>query len=77
MTACAHKDCEHTDATPLELNLVREGVVVETRTYRFCPEHKGQLFRLKKSRTLPPEEWFAPGDMPDIRSSEIPLGRIS
>ena len=55
---CDHKDCERTDASPVELRLLRDGEVIETSTYHFCPEHKRQLFRLKKSRTLPPAEWF-------------------
>lgn len=69
MTAnCAHKDCERTDARPLELRLLREGELIETRTYQFCRDHRRQLLGLKKSRTLPPVEWFALGYMPDIRS---------
>jgi hypothetical protein len=46
----------------------REGEVKDERTYHFCPEHRDQLFDLKWSRTLPPEEWFAPGFVPDVRS---------
>lgn len=65
---CAHKDCERTDVSPLELRLMREGELIETRTYQFCPDHRRQLLGLKESRTLPPAEWFAPGYMPDIRS---------
>jgi hypothetical protein len=56
---CDHKDCERTDATPVvitSLNLDDE--VAEKRTYRFCPDHREQLLRLKKTRTLPPQEWF-------------------
>ena len=44
------------------------GEVKDKRTYHFCPEHRDQLFDLKWSRTLPPEEWFAPGFVPDVRS---------
>ena len=56
---CDHKDCERTDASPLELTLMsRERDVLETSTYYFCPEHRDQLFQLEESRTLPPEEWL-------------------
>ena len=44
------------------------GEVKDKRTYHFCPEHRDQLFDLKWSRTLPPEEWFAPGFVPDVHS---------
>ena len=52
----------------LELRLLREGELIETRTYQFCPDHRRQLLALKGSQTLPPAEWFAPGYMPDIRA---------
>ena len=56
---CDHKDCERTDASPIELELMsRDGELLETVTYHFCPEHREQLLRLEMSRTLPPEEWF-------------------
>jgi hypothetical protein len=36
----------------------RDGELVGKFTYCFCPEHREQLFSLKETRTLPPEEWF-------------------
>lgn len=71
MTAaiCAHKDCERTDATPVELRHVsRDGELIETRIYQSCLDHTRQLDAVKESRTLPPAESFAPGYMPEIRS---------
>jgi hypothetical protein len=66
---CAHKDCERTDATPLELrHFSRDGELIETRIFQFCLDHRRQLYAVKESRTLPPAEWFAPGYMPEIRS---------
>jgi hypothetical protein len=56
---CDHKDCERTDATPVVLTrLNRDCELVEKVTYCFCPDHREQLFRLKETRTLPPQEWF-------------------
>ena len=65
---CEHKDCERTDATPLYSTLrSRDGEVLETFTYHFCPEHRNLLFSLEWTPTLPPEDWFAPGFVPDVR----------
>lgn len=56
---CEHKDCERTDAIPLEWTLKSpDGEVEETGTYHFCPEHRDQLFALETTETLPPAEWF-------------------
>jgi hypothetical protein len=56
---CDHKDCERTDATPVYFtHRSRDGEVLDTFTYYFCPDHRMQLLELKESRTLPPEEWF-------------------
>lgn len=69
LAVCEHKDCERTDATPVYMTLrSREGEVKDKRTYHFCPEHREQLFALEESRTLPPEDWFAPGYVPDVHS---------
>ena len=66
---CDHKDCERTDTSPLELlSFSREGELTQVRTYQFCEEHKLELYGVKGSRTLPPEEWFAPGYMPEVRT---------
>jgi hypothetical protein len=37
---CEHKDCEHTDATPVEFMLYRHGELLDERTYYFCLEHR-------------------------------------
>jgi hypothetical protein len=56
---CDHKDCGRTDATPVVFtHRNRDGELVGKFTYCFCPEHREQLFSLKETRTLPPEEWF-------------------
>jgi len=56
---CDHKDCESTDASPVELRRFnRDNVFVEAWTYHFSPEQRRQLLSLKTSRTLPPAEWF-------------------
>jgi hypothetical protein len=56
---CDHKDCERTDATPLELELYsRDKELIDTRTFHFCPQHRAQLFALEETKTLPPAEWF-------------------
>jgi hypothetical protein len=68
-TICDHKDCERTDASPLEMHLFsRDGELIETYTFQFCLEHREQLLSIEESKTLPPREWFAPGYMPDVRS---------
>ena len=66
--SCDHKDCERTDATPVYMTLrSREGEVKDKRTYHFCPEHRDQLSALEWTKTLPPEDWFAPGFVPEVR----------
>jgi hypothetical protein len=56
---CDHKDCERTDAAPVVFTCRnRDDELVGKYTYCFCPEHRKQLLSLKKTRTLPPEEWF-------------------
>lgn len=73
MTAriCDHKDCEG-EASPIDTWLIRDGEVIDARTYYFCLEHRLQLHSLDKPRTLPPEEWFAPGYMPEIGARPLP-----
>jgi hypothetical protein len=66
--SCAHKDCERTDANPVEVHLLsRERELLHTCTYHFCPDHERQLLDIEVSETLPPAEWFAPDYMPDVR----------
>jgi hypothetical protein len=56
---CAHKDCERTDTTPFVFtSRSREGEFLGKRTFYFCREHGDQLYALKKTRTLPPADWF-------------------
>jgi hypothetical protein len=62
---CQHKDCERTDATPVELMLYRRGELVDERTYYFCRGHREELHGLKTTPTLPPAEWLE-GDDPHV-----------
>ena len=56
---CEHKDCERTDATPLEFrHYDQDGEFLDASRWHFCPEHKRQLFALEETKTLPPAEWF-------------------
>ena len=66
---CDHKDCERTDATPFVFtSRSREGEFLGRSTFYFCREHGDQLAALEWTKTLPPEDWFAPGFVPDVRS---------
>jgi hypothetical protein len=66
---CDHKDCECTDATPLEMHLFsQDGELIRTYTFQFCLEHRKQLIAIEVSDSLPPADWFTPGYMPDVRS---------
>jgi hypothetical protein len=51
---CEHKDCERTDASPVEFMLYRRGELVDQRTFYFCLEHRKALHALKTTPTLPP-----------------------
>jgi transposase len=62
---CEHKDCERTDATPVEVMLYRRGELVDERTYHFCREHREALHALETTPTLPPAEWLE-GDDPAV-----------
>ncbi len=57
---CQHKDCERTDATPVEFKRYNpdETELLDERTYHFCLEHRDALFALECTKTLPPAEWF-------------------
>jgi hypothetical protein len=62
---CQHKDCERTDATPVEFMLYRRGELVDERTFHLCLEHRKALHALKTTPTLPPAEWLEGAD-PDV-----------
>ena len=67
---CNHKDCERTDATPVYIDTAGAG---RARLRTSAPTTSvlstgSSSFALEKSRkALPPEEWFAPGFVPDVR----------
>jgi hypothetical protein len=46
----------------------REGKLKDVWTFYFCEEHKLALYDVDNSRTLPPEDWFAPGYVPQVRT---------
>ena len=60
---CDHKDCDRTDATPVEfMHYSRDEEFLGAHTLHFCPEHRMRLLELKETKTLPPAEWFEQRD---------------
>jgi hypothetical protein len=58
------KDCERTDASPVEFTLYSpHGELLEAGTYYFCRGHSKELYALESTPTLPPAEWFEGVDL--------------